>query len=99
MLSRQFEESVCIEVEGDLDVVAAHDLRQVLRTALRTATGTIIFDFSSVTSADADGISALTWCSDRAVEARRRLMWSRCSQPMRRDVHAATAGPMQARNP
>lgn len=78
-------------VDGDLDVVAAHDLRRALDDALRTTTGPVTFDFSRVASADAAGIAALAWCSERAIHARRVLWWSACSQPLRRDLRLATA--------
>lgn len=78
-----------IEVDGDLDLVAAHDLRHALCTVLRTTTGVINLDLSQVATADDDGIAVLEWCSKRAITARRRLMWSGCSLPLTAHLRAS----------
>jgi anti-anti-sigma regulatory factor len=80
---------VVIEVDGDLDTIAGHDLRKALETVLQTTTGTINLDLSRVGAADADGIVTLTWCSRAAIAVGRRLMWSRCSQPLAADLRAS----------
>lgn len=79
-----------IEVDGHLDLVASHDLRHALESALATSVQVITLDLSRVSGADDDGIAALSWCCERATTARRALMWSGCSQPVRRDLQIAT---------
>ena len=78
--------TVVVELDGRLDVVAGHDLRRVLEELLVTAPATISMDLSRVTGVDEDGHAALSWCTDRAVAARRVLLWSSCSAPMVRDL-------------
>lgn len=80
-----------IEVDGDLDTITGHDLRRALGTVLRTTTGLINLDLSRVRLVDEDGIDTLTWCSQAAISAGRRLMWSGCSQPLAERLRA-TAG-------
>lgn len=80
---------VVIEVEGYLDAVTGHDLRNALGTVLETTTGTINLDLSRVAFADEDGIEALAWCSQVAISAGRRLMWSHSSQPLVAQLRAS----------
>ena len=80
-----------IEVDGDLDLVRAHDLRNVFSTALQGAPGDIVLDLSRVTSADDDGISTLSWCSEQALASGRTLTWSSCSRPLARDLRIVLA--------
>jgi len=75
-----------IEVDGALDVVSGHDLRQVFAEALHCTDGTLYLDLSRVTLGDDHGVAALTGCSDQAISARRVLMWSACSRPLVRDL-------------
>ena len=85
------QQSVALEVDGVLDLVAGHDLRRLFDSALRTAPGVITFDLSRVSAADDDGVAALAWCCARACAVRRRLMWDRCSQPLRRRLDEAAS--------
>jgi anti-anti-sigma factor len=84
-------EAVTIEVEGDLDLVTAHDLRRAVSAVLQGGPGDIVLDLSRVTSADDYGASALMWCSEQALAAGRLLSWSSCSQPLGRDLRAVIA--------
>lgn len=79
-----------IEVDGPLDLVASHDLRHALESARATSVRVITLDLSRVSGADHDGIATLSWCCERATAARRALMWSGCSQPVRRDLRVST---------
>lgn len=81
--------SVAIEIDGQLEIVAAYDLRAAVTSALATSDGVITFDLSRVTGVDADGIEALQWSCERANAVRRPLLWTRCSQPVRRDLREA----------
>lgn len=90
-------EGACvIEVDGELDVVGAHDLRQVVASALRGSTDAVILDLSSVTAVDDQGLASLEWCSARAVNAGRVLTWASCSQPFKRGLEGRVNNPSGA---
>ena len=80
-----------IEVDGDLDLVGAHDLRHVFSAILQGAPGYILMDLSRVTAADDYGISTLSWCSEQALASGRTLTWSSCSRPLARDLRIVLA--------
>jgi len=90
---RALDRAQVIEVDGDLDVIGGHDLRQAFSAALRTSTGDVALDLSSVTAVDDLGAASLEWCSAQAIEARRILTWTACSQPLVRDLRARSASP------
>lgn len=70
-----------IEVDGELDAVASHDLR-VAMLGFADQARTLTFDLTRVTGVDADGVRALEWCSRLAIERRTVLRWSGCSGPL-----------------
>ena len=80
--------STSIEVDGDLDVVAAYDLRRRLDHALRQGVDFVGLDLTRVTSADHDGVQALRRCCDAAVAAGVVLALTGCSRPLRSDLAA-----------
>lgn len=82
--------STVIEVDGDLDIVAAHDLRRAYADAELATDGALEMDLSRVSAADHAGIDALSWCVTRAVATRRTLSWSTCSQPLAGAIRAST---------
>ena len=41
----EHDHAVIVEIEGELDIVAGHDLRQVFSLALHSTTGPVSFDF------------------------------------------------------
>lgn len=69
-------------VDGQLDVVSAHDLRRALAGQYADGHRHVHLDLSGVTSADAAGIAGLSACSDLAITEGRVLTWSRCSRPL-----------------
>lgn len=78
-----------IEVDGDLDIVTAHDLRRAYADAELLCDRTIEMDLSRVGAADRAGIDALAWCVERAVITRTTLTWSTCSQPLTEAISAS----------
>ena len=82
------DDTVIVEIEGALDIVAGHDLRQVFSLVLRSTTGSLSFDLSRVMTADDHGIAALSWCSEQAIGAQRVLIWSACSRPLIDDLRS-----------
>ena len=88
---RDVERTCVIEVEGELDLIGGYDLRQAFSAALRIANGAVTFDLSNVTAVDDHGAASLEWCSAQAIEARRVLMWTACSQPLVRDLRSRLA--------
>jgi len=78
-----------IEVDGDLDIVTAHDLRRAYADAELLCDRTIEMDLSRVGAADSAGIDALAWCVERAVATRTTLTWSTCSQPLTGAISAS----------
>lgn len=94
---RDLERGCIIEVDGELDLIGGYDLRQAFTVALRSATGPVVLDLSSVTAVDHQGLASLEWCSLQAVEARRVLTWAGCSQPFVRDLQVRLANPQRCR--
>lgn len=78
-----------IEVDGDLDIVTAHDLRRTYADAELSADATIEMDLSRVGAADHAGIDTLAWCVERAFATRTTLTWSTCSQPLTGAISAS----------
>jgi ABC-type transporter Mla MlaB component len=78
-----------IEVDGDLDIVTAHDLRRAYADAELLSARTIEMDLSRVGAADRAGIDVLAWCVERAVATRATLTWSTCSQPLTGAISAS----------
>ena len=87
-----------IEVDGDLDIVTAHDLRRAYADAELLSERTIEMDLSRVGAADLAGIDTLAWCVERAVATRTTLTWSTCSQPLTGAI-SASARTTRARVP
>jgi len=85
------EHAVIVEIEGDLDIVAGHDLRHAFSFALQSTAGPVSFDLSRVSAADDHGIAALSWCCDQAIAAQRVLSWFTCSQPLIDDLRTRSA--------
>ena len=75
--------ATAVEVEGHLDAVTAHDLRQVLTDLIQQGRGHITLDLTRVQHADIDGVDALVWCSGYAIHSGRVLTWMGCSRPLR----------------
>jgi len=94
---RPLGHAAVIEVDGALDIVGGHDLRQVFAEALRSTDGTLFLDLSRVTVGDDHGVAALTGCSEQAISARRVLMWSACSRPLVRALGASRRLPPTGR--
>jgi anti-anti-sigma regulatory factor len=80
---REFDGTVVVEVEGVLDIVAGHDLRRLVAQIGDRSNRTVVLDLTRVGAVDADGIGALEWCSDWAIEQCKVLRWSGCSGPTR----------------
>lgn len=81
-------DTVTIEVDGSLDVVAAYDLRARLDAALRQGLRVVEVDLTRVTSASLDGASGLERCCTAAVDAGAVLTLTGCSLPLRADLAA-----------
>ena len=90
---RDLEHTCVIEVEGELDLIGGYDLRNAFAAALRSSSGAVAIELSSVTAVDDRGLASLEWCSAQAVEARRVLTWTACSHPFVRDLEARHAVP------
>lgn len=88
---RDLEHTCVIEVEGELDLIGGYDLRTAFTAALRSSSGAVALDLSSVTAVDDRGLASLEWCSVQAVDARRVLTWTACSHPFIRDLTARHA--------
>ena len=93
---RDLEHTCVIEVEGELDLIGGYDLRTAFTAALRSLSGAVALDLSSVTALDDRGLASLEWCSGQAVEAGRVLTWIACSHPLVRDLEARLAAPPHA---
>ena len=85
-----------IEVEGELDLIGGFDLRDAFDAALRSSSGALTLDLSSVTAVDDRGFACLEWCSAQAVESRRVLTWRACSGPLLHSLNARLAAPRPA---
>jgi ABC-type transporter Mla MlaB component len=79
--AREESDRVTIEVDGELDTVASHDLRAAM-VRFADQARTLTFDLTRVAGVDADGVRALEWCSRLAIERRTVLRWSGCSGPL-----------------
>lgn len=90
---RDLEHTYVIEVEGELDLIGGYDLRNAFAAVLRSSSGAVALDLSSVTAVDDRGLASLEWCSVHAVETRRVLTWTACSRPFVRDLEARLAAP------
>ena len=78
---RELGRTSVIQVDGTLDLIGGYDLRQAFAAALQSATEAVTMDFSSVTAVEEPGLASLEWCLAQAIEARRVLSWTSCSQP------------------
>lgn len=81
--AQEHDGTLVVEVEGVLDVVTGHDLRRLVASRGDGPERTVVLDLTRVGAVDADGVAALQWCSDWAIQRRKVLRWSGCSGPTR----------------
>jgi anti-anti-sigma factor len=83
-----------IEVDGDLGLVAAHDLQRAVETALSQGCRCILLDLSRVVSVDSSHVGALVRCFGLAEVEGAELKVARLSGPAGRvSVLADRMGP------
>lgn len=80
---QEFDGTVVLEVDGVLDIVTGHDLRRLVAESGGPSCRSVVLDLTRVGAVDGDGVAALQWCSDWAVQQRKVLRWSGCSGPTR----------------
>lgn len=78
---REVDGTIVVEVDGVLDIVTGHDLRRLVATSGDGKDRTVVLDLTRVGAIDADGVAALAWCSEWAIQQRTVLRWSGCSGP------------------
>ncbi len=85
--SAQSGARVVVDVDGRLDAVNGHDLQRTVDALCADGPVHVHLDLTRVTDADTDGLAALAGCSQRAVDRRHVLTWSRCSRPLLLALH------------
>ena len=72
-----------IEVDGDLDVIVAYDLRRTVATALRDGCRQLFLDLSRVPRLDAAGADSLRNCAEDVAARGGELTITALSGPLR----------------
>ncbi len=88
-----------LRIRGDVDLLAAPQLRTALLDAIQHESPQVALDLSAVSFIDSTGISVILWAWQRLNEQGRRLVLVAASRPVTRVLETAGLAELLALEP